>query len=80
MGWQVYRIVNEEGLKMLGPFKTPHMAKLRAEQNAKYLKSLGYDLVWYKVEEIIGDYDSNPLNPLNSVIFPTVGRDGWQTF
>lgn len=51
MGWEVRRIVNEEGMTILGPYKTQHWAMWVAEQDAIKLKRLGYDLVWYEVVE-----------------------------
>jgi len=50
--WQVKRIINEEGVTILGPYKTRHMATYRAEQDAARMKWLGYDPVWYFVEEV----------------------------
>ncbi len=55
MEWEVARIVNEEGLTVLGPFKTEHMAALRADQDRQRLKAKGYELVWYEVRERHGD-------------------------
>lgn len=61
MAWEVRRIVNEEGLTILGPYKTHHMAILRAEQDAKRLKYLGYDLTWYTIHEV-ADAVEFPIN------------------
>jgi hypothetical protein len=52
MGWEIRRIVNEEGLTILGPYKTRHMAELRADQDRARLAYLGYELVWYEFVEI----------------------------
>lgn len=53
--WQVKRIINEEGVTLLGPFKTKHMAMFMAEKDAARMKWLGYDPVWYFVEEVKTD-------------------------
>ena len=61
MGWEVRRVVNEEGLTILGPYRTRHMAELRADQDRARLAYLGYDLVWYEFVEITdGDPDNIP--------------------
>ena len=36
----------------LGPFRTRHMAELRADQDRARLARVGYDLVWYDFVEI----------------------------
>ena len=52
MGWEIRRVINEEGLTILGPYRTRHMAELRADQDRARLAYLGYDLVWYEFVEI----------------------------
>ena len=52
MSWKVIRLVNEEGCSDLGPFRTRHMAELRADQDRARLARVGYDLVWYDFVEI----------------------------
>jgi hypothetical protein len=52
MAWEVHRVVNEEGLTILGPYRTRHMAELRADQDRARLARFGYDLVWYDFAEM----------------------------
>ena len=52
MSWEIRRVVNEEGLTILGPYRTRHMAELRADQDRARLTQVGYDLVWYDFVEI----------------------------
>ena len=61
MSWEIRRVVNEEGLTILGPYRTRHMAELRADQDRARLAYLGYDLVWYEFVEIKnGDPNNGP--------------------
>ena len=61
MSWKVIRLVNEEGCSDLGPFRTRHMAELRAYQDRARLARVGYDLVWYDFVEIKnGDPNNGP--------------------
>ena len=61
MGWEIRRVVNEEGLTVLGLYRTRHMAELRADQDRARLARVGYDLVWYDFVEIKnGDPDNRP--------------------
>ena len=57
MGWEIRRVINEEGLTILGSYRTRHMAELRADQDRARLAYLGYDLVWYEFVEITDDPD-----------------------
>jgi hypothetical protein len=57
MSWKVIRLVNEEGCSDLGPFRTRHMAELRADQDRARLARVGYDLVWYDFVEITNGTD-----------------------
>jgi hypothetical protein len=52
MAWEVHRIVNEEGLTILGPYKTKHWARWASEKDGERLRILGYDLVWYEFVEV----------------------------
>ena len=58
MAWEVRRIVNEEGLSILGPYKTQHWATWMAEKDAVKLKALGYELVWYEIKEVLWECPS----------------------
>ena len=61
MGWEIRRVINEEGLTILGPYRTRHMAELRADQDRARLAYLGYDRVWCEVVEIKnGDPNNGP--------------------
>jgi hypothetical protein len=53
MAWEVHRLVNEEGLTILGPYKTKHWARWESEKDGERLRILGYDLVWYEFVEVL---------------------------
>lgn len=54
MAWEIRRLVNEEGLTILGPYKTHHMAVMFAERDARMLeRCIEKDTpVWYEFREV----------------------------
>ena len=70
MGWEIRRVINEEGLTILGPYRTRHMAELRADQDRARLAYLGYDLVWY---EFVGITDGDPDNRPHGDVLTSMG-------
>jgi hypothetical protein len=54
MAWEVHRLVNEEGLTILGPYRTHHMAMWYSEKDARMLeRCIEKDTpVWYEFVEV----------------------------